>query len=111
MKVYCDSSTREACYVIEEQDPVIVSYSEQVTVNVGEYMAVILALEEAKRLGLEQVEVLTDSQLVFMQVVGHWQCRCKHLLLFRDRVRELLLSPFILRWVPREENIAGWVLE
>ena len=114
-KIFCDSSTREACYVIEGQEPVITPYPKPVTVNVGEYRSVILALEKAIHLKLEQVLLLTDSLLVVNQVRGAWKCRKEHLLPLRDRIRELLLFGFdyeaIVRWVPREENIAGKVLE
>ena len=117
MKIFCDSSRREACYVLEGQEPTIVPYPEPVTVNVGEYRAVILALEEAKRLKLKQVMLMTDSQLVVNQVAGTWKCRAEHLLPYRDKVRDILLRvSFIpyswnLYWIPREENLAGKVLE
>ena len=81
------------------------------TVNVGEYQAVILALKEAKRLKLEQVLLLSDSQLVVNQVNGVWKCRKQHLLPFRDKVRELLEDNWYLHWVSREINLAGKVLE
>ena len=111
MKIYCDSSTREACYVVEGPRPVVIPYSERVTVNVGEYRAVILALEEAKRLKLEQVEIYTDSLLVVNQVSGNWKCQAEHLIPLRDKVRELLKNGGIeLKWIPRERNIAGFCL-
>ena len=55
MKIYCDSSTRAACYVIEGQEPVITPYPELVTVNVGEYLAVLLALEEVRRQQMKEL--------------------------------------------------------
>ena len=92
--------------------PCIVPYSKAVTNNVGEYRAVILALEEAHRWSIKQVELLTDSQLVVEQVKGNWKVRHKHLLPLRDRVKELLTAlNGTLEWIPREENLAGKVLE
>ena len=111
MKIYCDSSTREACIVIEGQDPIIVPYPEKVTNNVGEYRAVILALEEARRPKLEQVELLTDSLLVANQVSGIWKCRQPHLKALLAQVRILLMeTPNFVTWIPREENLAGKIL-
>ena len=114
MRIYCDSSTREACYVIEEQEPVIIAYSKPVTNNVGEYQAVILALEWASKTPqIDWVEILTDSQLVVEQVNGAWNCNYKHLLLLRDKVRELVKeleskeASVQLIWIPRENNKAG----
>lgn len=117
MKIYCDSSTREACVVIEGQDPMVLPYSEPVTVNVGEYKAVIWALTIARTRNYESVEILTDSLLVVKQVRGEWKCRKAYLLPLRDRVRGLmdrltLYQRWVhLRWLPREENLAGRVLE
>ena len=116
--IYCDSSTREACYVLEGQEPVVTPYLEPVTVNVGEYRAVLLALEEARRLELKQVMLLTDSLLVVNQVNGKWRCKKAHLLPYRDKVRDILLRvSFIpnytwsLDWIERGRNLAGKVLE
>lgn len=112
MKIYCDSSTREACFILEGQEPINFLYPKQVTNNVGEYWAVILALKEAERLKLEQVEVLTDSMLVVNQVNGAWGCRKEHLLPLRDRIRELAQKlQASINWVRREENLAGRALE
>ena len=113
MKIYCDSSTKKACIVAEGPVPIVIHYAEPVTNNVGEYQAVILALEWAKRLKRMHVELLTDSQLVVNQVSGLWKCRMKHLLPLRDKVRGLLgcSCPTELKWIPREENLAGRILD
>lgn len=114
-RIYCDSSTREACIVVEGEDPIVIPYPEPVTVNVGEYKAVIIALEEALNRRLEEVEILTDSLLVVNQVRGLWKCRKKHLRPYCNWVRFLLPCVSIrgceLNWIPREENPAGKVLE
>ena len=112
MNIFCDSSTREACYVFEEQEPVVVPYPERVTVNTGQYLAAILALEEALKQGLEDIVIWTDSLLVANQVNGIWECRKKHLLPFRDKVKGLAQEvQAAIRWIPRDENIAGKVIE
>ena len=112
MKIYCDSSTKEACIVVEGQSPLIVPYRWTVTVNIGEYLAVIEALYLALALRLEQVEILTDSQLVVRQVQDRWKCRATHLKALRDKTRRLAQSfcscQFV--WIPREKNPAGGVL-
>ena len=112
MKIYCDSSLKKACVVVEGQEPTILPYTKEQTNNSGEYKAVILALAIAIVVKLEEVEVLTDSQLVAKQVSGEWACRAKHLLPLRDRVREFAqLTKATIRWIPREENLAGKALE
>ena len=111
MIIYVDSSLREACYVLSGQEPTIIPYPELVTVNVGEYRAVLLALEEARRLELKQVMLLTDSLLVVNQVNGKWRCKKAHLLPYRDKVRKLLkdcpckLLPSPIKYLPAASNI------
>ena len=108
VKVFCDSSTKEGCFVIEHKAPVIVPYGEAVTNNVGEYKIVVLTLEMAKSQELEHVEVFTDSLLVVNQVNGLWKCRKEHLLPLRDRVRALAqATQATITWISREENPAG----
>lgn len=112
MKIYCDSSTKEACIVIEGQDPEIIPYEEALTVNQGEYRAVILALELALKLRLWNIFVLSDSLLVVNQVNGLWRCRKEHLIPFRNKVKELAQKVrATVIWTSREFNLAGKVLE
>ena len=92
MKVYCDSSAKEACYVIEGESPCIVPYLEPVTVNEGEYMAVICALKACLDQEIKNVELLTDSQLIANQVNGKWECRKEHLAKLRNQARSLMYS-------------------
>ena len=111
MRIYCDGATDRCCYIIDGQEPVIFAYPERVTNNQGEYKAVILALEEAQNRQLEEVEILTDSQLVVCQVSGEYKCRKAHLLSLRDKVRELAQDlQATIKWIERENNPAGKLL-
>ena len=112
-RVFCDSSTKEACLVVEGQEPIFIVYPSPVTNNVGEYAAVLLALRWVLHAlpGLPTT-IYTDSLLVVNQVNGVWACRKHHLLPFRERIRELLVKTGVsLAWIPREENPAGIELE
>ena len=110
-RVFCDSSTRKACLVIEGQKPIFIVYPSPVTNNVGEYKAVLLALQRVLN-NLTPITIYTDSLLVVNQVSGVWACRKHHLLPFRERIRELLVKTGVsLAWIPREENQAGIKLE
>ena len=111
MIIYCDSSTKQACVVIEGNLPEITTYPNSVTNNEGEYHALILALEKASRTPNVFFEILTDSQLVVEQVNEHWACRKKRLQVLRHKVWELARNlDCEIRWIPREENLAGKVL-
>ncbi len=112
MIIYVDSSTHEACIVVEGQEPIIIPYSNQVTVNVGEYRALLLALWGVERAGWKQPELFTDSLLVAQQVKGKWKCRQTHLLPLLNEARSLVKElKATVNWLPREENLAGKVLE
>jgi len=115
-RVFCDSSTRKACLVIEGQKPIFIVYPSPVTNNVGEYKAVLLALQRVLN-NLTPITIYTDSLLVVNQVSGVWACRKPHLLPFKRKVNELMQKimnggrDIRLEWIPREENLAGIELE
>ena len=88
--------------------PIIQEVLEKKTNNEMEYTAVITALGIATNYDT----ILTDSMLVVNQVKGIWSCNFEHLILLRDRVKELAKQKHIkLKWIPRHKNLAGIMLE
>lgn len=82
--------------------------TEEKTNNEMEYLAVITSMYSAEPHSL----ILSDSQLVVNQCTKDWACNSEHLIGLRDKVKELIkLKNLSLKWIPREENIAGKVLE
>ncbi|HET8569478.1 MAG TPA: ribonuclease HI family protein [Candidatus Limnocylindria bacterium] len=76
------------------------------TNNVAEYTGLIVGLEEAQRLGVDDLEVRMDSLLVVQQMRGLWRIRHANLKPLALRAGALLAS-FPKRTVvhvPREEN-------
>ncbi len=111
LRVFADSSTKEACIVVGDEPPMVIPYGETVTNNEGEYRAVWFALEEVIKRKRTEATVLTDSLLVVNQVNGLWKCQKESLLPLRDTVKKLLLeSGAELIWIAREDNLAGKVL-
>jgi len=118
MNIYCDSGLKECCIVIEGQDPIVMAYDEPVTVNVGEYTALLYALGIARAIRFsslprgERISFFSDSQVVVKQVNGEWRCRKQHLIPLLEEAKKLM-KPLraTLTWVPREKNLAGLVLE
>lgn len=78
------------------------------TNNWAEYRAVIRALEEVQKMGLneEKMEIRLDSKLVVEQLNGNWKVKEPTLKPQYERARELLedLTDATLVYVPREEN-------
>ncbi len=76
------------------------------TNNEAEYMALIVALKEALKMGARCVEVFTDSQLLERQISGKYRVKSPHLKFLHREVRALCsqLERFVVTHVPREEN-------
>ena len=76
------------------------------TNNVAEWTAVLLALEEARRLGATQVDLRMDSQLVARQISGVYRVKHPDLKPIHAAVMDLLgtLDGYTVGHVPRERN-------
>ena len=73
-------------YVLEAEDgTVLAAHGETIGVatnNVAEYSALIAGLEKAHELGLREVEVVSDSELMVKQMLGEYRVK-------NDALREL----------------------
>jgi len=76
------------------------------TVGTAEYRAVAEGLAAAAKLGLERVEVRTDSRLVVRHLVADRPLRNPALAVLRDRAHAAAdeLGGVTYRWVPAAEN-------
>ena len=76
------------------------------TNNEAEYRAVALGLAEALARGADEVEVLTDSQLVQRQLSGSYKVRAANMKPLFEETSELLgrFRSARVRHVPRAEN-------
>ena len=101
--------------VVQVEDGEVVSQKTEflgkATNNVAEYRAVYLALSEALRLGLKDVEIRLDSELVYSQLIGRYKIKDKKLIdayleigKLRDKIDRLNFQR-----IPRSENLADRV--
>ncbi|MGH2429170.1 MAG: ribonuclease HI family protein [Candidatus Limnocylindria bacterium] len=76
------------------------------TNNVAEWTAVLLALEQAARLGATHVDLRMDSELVARQIAGTYRVKHPGLMPIHARVMELLqrFAGYTVGHVPRELN-------
>jgi len=76
------------------------------TNNVAEWTAVLLALENARRLGATHVDLRMDSELVARQISGIYRVKHPDLKPIHAAVMELLraLEGYTVGHVPRELN-------
>lgn len=81
-------------------------YLGETTNNVAEYTGLILGLKRAKAMGLRELDVFADSELVVKQLNGEYQVKADHLRPLFDEARALLkgFSEIEVRYIPREEN-------
>jgi ribonuclease HI len=68
-----------AAYVIETEDgTVLAAHGEAIGVqtnNVAEYRALVAGLEKARELGLTELEVVSDSELLVKQMRGEYKVK------------------------------------
>jgi ribonuclease HI len=82
------------------------------TNNYAEYMGLLLGLRRARTLGVREVEVFADSELMIRQLGGRYQVKSRSLKPLYDEAVRLLndFSRVKLVHVPREMNEAADVM-
>lgn len=82
------------------------TYNPHMTNNEAEYNALILGLQKALELGIEEIDVEGDSNLVVNQVQGLWKVKVTKLIPLQSKANKLLwkFKKFTVKHVYREEN-------
>jgi len=93
----------------DEQGRLIASISQPIgpaTNNQAEYKAIIAALEGAIRLGVDQVDLRSDSELVVKQVKGQYRVKNASLKPLHQKIKQLQsqLQAFTIIHIPRQQN-------
>ena len=97
-------------YVLEAEDGTILdARGERIGVatnNVAEYRALIAGLEKAVELGVTELDVVSDSELLVKQMTGVYRVKNKALVELSREASRLARSigPVSFRAVRREEN-------
>jgi ribonuclease HI/pterin-4a-carbinolamine dehydratase len=119
IKLYADGGSRgnpgpsASGYVLfDMQDNILVEhgvYLGVTTNNQAEYQALKLALEEAKKLEVEQIHVYMDSLLVINQMLGKFKVSNRDLWPIHNAIKELVasLKSVSFTHIPRELNKAA----
>lgn len=76
------------------------------TNNMAEYRALIMGLEEAKRLGLDRVKVFADSELVVKQIKGEYRVKNETLRPLYSEALDLAegFEGFNISYITRDKN-------
>src|SRR3990167_10149815 len=113
MLIWCDASPTKLC--IKNSEGLVELKDFSGTNQEAEYAAMILALTFAK----DGDSIYSDSRLVVNQLTKNeynhyhkWKIKAPNLIPFYNRANELLKSKKIeIKWISREENLAGHILE
>jgi len=81
-------------------------YLGETTNNVAEYTAFIMALQEAKKRGIPDLEIYLDSELIVRQIEGTYRVKKPHLKKLYDQALALLenFPHYQIQHIPREQN-------
>ena len=79
------------------------------TNNVAEYTGLILGLKRARAMGIKELDVFSDSELLVKQLAGDYAVKADHLKPLHDEAKQLLaaFSEVDVAHIPREENEAA----
>jgi ribonuclease HI len=82
------------------------AYIGETTNNVAEYRALLLGLDRARALGVRDLEVVNDSELIAKQVTGEYRVKNEQLRMLHAQVLGALgeLERWSIRSVPRAKN-------
>ena len=115
INIYVDGGTRGSriCLVDRSKDLTTVkTRTGDLTNNELEYLALIYALEYIKNRNYTvEITIHSDSKLIVNQVNGGWRVTTEKLLPLYKKCRDKFSDNIKLKWVPRERNFAGFVLE
>ncbi len=78
----------------------------EMTNNMAEYEALLIALNDAVRNSVKEVTVYTDSQLVANQVNGVYKIKNMTLFQYVKKIRQTIsnFDYFAISYIPREQN-------
>jgi ribonuclease HI len=83
------------------------------TNNVAEYEALILGLRATREMGIQEVAVFNDAELVVQQIRNAYQAKHPRLRSYKNEVWDLVdsfFSAFNISFIPREKNTLAYSL-
>ena len=108
--VYVDGSGKSGVYCyLDSGGKAKIFVEPPLTNNQAEYRAIIAALQGVSGVKLT---IYSDSQLAVRQLSGEYEIRDPKLKILAAKVQQLCQNREVtFRWIPREKNLAGKILE
>jgi ribonuclease HI len=91
----------------QETIPLSYKLEFEATNNVGEYEALVLGLRAAKDMGIEELSIFGDTELIVHQIKNIYQAKNPRLRTYRNGVWDLIDNFFLafnISFIPRREN-------
>ena len=87
----------------------VAEYLGETTNNVAEYRALLGALQKARALGADELEILADSDLLVRQVKGAYRVKSPNLIALHQEATAALegFRRWRIAYIPRRENAAA----
>jgi ribonuclease HI len=115
IKIYVDGGTvgTRICLVDKLKDKTIVkTRGVNPTNNELEYLALLYALEYiANNYKKRNITIYSDSMLIVNQINGKWRVTTPKLTPLWNKCMKLVTDKMKIKWVSRDFNEAGWVLD
>lgn len=116
LKLYIDGGTRNNNICLVDGTRTIVKTRNgldgEPTNNELEYLALVYALRYIQNnYSLRSITIYSDSMLVVNQINGKWRITTPKLYPIWLKCMSLMTDKIKIKWISREFNRAGWVLE
>lgn len=115
IKIYIDGGTRGSriCLVDKTDGVTHVKHRHgELTNNELEYLALEYALQYINNRHRDNFIIIhSDSKLVVNQINGDWRITTEHLIPLYEKCMKKMSDRIKLKWVSRDFNLAGHVLE
>lgn len=115
VNIWCDGSTTRTCHIFDDLIGaiVVVDLPRKVTVNEGEYYAIIHALQDARGRSYTDIVIYSDSEVATKQLNREYKLKAEHLKLLANKVRDLQsrFNSVEFYWISRDINEAGIELD
>jgi ribonuclease HI len=99
-------------FMSPRQETISMSYKLEfeTTNNVAEYEALVLGIRVAKEMGIREMAMFGDAELIIQQVRNVYQAKHPQLRSYKNEVWDLIdnfFSAFNISFVPREDNASA----
>ncbi len=112
-KIFIDGGTyKNRICLVDGNKTIIKEKGKDYTNNELEYLALQYGLSYVNNnYSKENIVIYSDSMLIVNQITGKWRVTTEKLIPLHAKCDKLLKPNIIIKWISRDFNRAGWVLD